>query len=92
LRVLGDRQRGTLKLIVAIESGGAVSTHITGEKSASDRTEPRRVAGWMSRSVEAVRAELQVVDCGSLDVLLYCRDDVAARARDREVDGAADRP
>jgi hypothetical protein len=43
----------------------------------------------MSRSVEAVRAELQFVDCGSLDVLLYCPDDVATSTRGPDVAGAA---
>jgi hypothetical protein len=46
----------------------------------------------MSRSVEALRAELRFVDCGSLDVLLYCADDVAASTRDSEVARPAVQP
>jgi hypothetical protein len=45
----------------------------------------------MSRSVEAVRAELQFVDSGSLDVLLYCPEDVAARTQDSKIPGAVDK-
>jgi hypothetical protein len=44
----------------------------------------------MSRSVEAVRAELRFVDSGSLDVLLYCAEDVAPGTRDPEVARAAE--
>jgi hypothetical protein len=39
----------------------------------------------MTRSFEAFRADLQFVDCGSLDVLLYCSDEVATDTRDTEV-------
>jgi hypothetical protein len=62
------------------------------EKSAGDGTRVRAGAGWMSRSVEALRAELRFVDCGSLDVLLYCADDVAASTRDSEVARPAVQP
>jgi hypothetical protein len=37
-----------------------------------------RLADWMNRSRNAMLAELKFVDCGSLDVLLYCPDDLAA--------------
>ena len=37
-------------------------------------------SGWMSRAFDALTADLRLVDCGSLDVLLYCTDDVAAGA------------
>ena len=36
-----------------------------------------RPSGWMSRAFAAMTADLRLVDCGSLDVLLYCPDDVA---------------
>ena len=36
--------------------------------------------GWMSRALAAITADLRVVDSGSLDVLLYCTDDVAVGA------------
>jgi hypothetical protein len=42
----------------------------------------------MSRSVDAVRAELKFVDSGSLDVLLYCREDVAASTQDSKIPAA----
>ena len=67
-------------------------SHTKGERSAPDRTRVRGVAARLSRSVEAVRAEFRFVDCGSLDVLLYCADDVAASTRDPEVAVPADQP
>jgi hypothetical protein len=36
-----------------------------------------RLAGWMNRSFSAIVTELKFVDSGSLDVLLYCGDDLA---------------
>ena len=38
----------------------------------------RRLAGWLRRSCRALLADLELVDCGSLEVLLYCTDDLAA--------------
>lgn len=38
----------------------------------------RRLPSWMSRSFDALADDLRLVDCGSLDVLLYCPDDVVA--------------
>ena len=37
-------------------------------------------SGWMSRALAAITADLRLVDSGSLDVLLYCTDDVAVGA------------
>jgi hypothetical protein len=37
----------------------------------------RRVAGWVRRSCRAVLADVEPVDSGSLEVLLYCTDDLA---------------
>jgi hypothetical protein len=46
-----------------------------------------RLAAWMRRSFSATIDELKLVDCGSLDVLLYCEDDlVAGTAGDVNVD------
>ena len=67
-------------------------SRIKTERSTSDGAGVRDVAGWMSRSVEAVRTELRFVDCGSLDVLLYCPDDVAANTIDPEVARPTDQP
>ena len=39
-----------------------------------------RVSGWMSRAFTAITADLRSTDCGSLDVLLYCPEDVSASA------------
>ena len=36
----------------------------------------RRLARWVRRSRDAVRADLEVVDCRSFEVLLYCPDDL----------------
>ena len=41
----------------------------------------RRLSGWVRRSFDVVAADLRPVDSGSLDVLLYCTDDVAVSAR-----------
>ena len=40
----------------------------------------RRVAGWIRRSYGEILADFKLVDCGSLDVLLYCADDLAVSA------------
>ena len=40
----------------------------------------RRLSGWVRRSFDVVVADVRPVDCGSLDVLLYCTDDVAVSA------------
>jgi hypothetical protein len=40
----------------------------------------RRLAAWVRRSLDAIVADVKPVDCGSLDVLLYCTDDVAVSA------------
>lgn len=36
----------------------------------------RRLPWWMSRPLDALAADVRLVDSGSLDVLLYCADDV----------------
>ena len=40
----------------------------------------RQVFRWTRRSFDAILADFKVVDCGSLDVLLYCADDLAVSA------------
>jgi hypothetical protein len=50
-------------------------------KSLTDRIGLRRAADWVRRSCDAVLADLELVDCGSLDVLLYCADDLAVTGR-----------
>ena len=37
----------------------------------------RRLAGWLKRSWRAMLADLELVDSGSLEVLLYCPDELA---------------
>ena len=39
-----------------------------------------RLSDRMSRAFAAMKADLRLVDSGSLDVLLYCTDDVAVGA------------
>lgn len=51
-----------------------------GDEPANQPIGFRRVSGWVSRSFDAAVADLKVVDCGSLDVLLYCTDEVAVTA------------
>jgi hypothetical protein len=55
--------------------------------SQTDRIGLRRLADWVRRSCGVMLADLQLADCGSLDVLLYCADDVAISGRrDLEID------
>ena len=53
----------------------------------------RRLAGWARRSCRAMLADIEPVDSGSLEVLLYCTDDlaVADEAPSRAIDRVADR-
>ena len=50
------------------------------EEAAIDEADFPRPSGRMSRAFAAIMADLRWVDSGSLDVLLYCTDDVAAGA------------
>ena len=54
-----------------------MQSDVDGNNSIIDRTGPRRLGGWISRSFGAMLADLEFVECGSLDVLLYCADDLA---------------
>jgi hypothetical protein len=40
----------------------------------------RRLARWANRFCSAMLAELKLIDCGSLDVLLFCPDDLSVSA------------
>lgn len=53
----------------------------------------RRRADWFKRSCRAVLADLEPVDSGSLEVLLYCTDDLVMRGDvpSRVIDRVADR-
>jgi hypothetical protein len=42
----------------------------------------RRLISWVSRVADEMRAELRVVDCCSLEVLLVCGDDLTYSAAD----------
>ena len=67
--------------------GGLVRTHVKGSASTTDGTGHWRLPGWMGRSLRAIAAELKFVDSGSVDVLLYCPDELVTRtARDAEVE------
>jgi hypothetical protein len=63
------------------------------KSSPTDAIGLRRVAGWFTRSCRAMRADLEIADSGSLEVLLYCTDDLAMRGEvpSRAVDRVADR-
>jgi len=39
----------------------------------------RRLEGWVRRSCRAMLADLEPVDSSSLDVLLYCTDELVPR-------------
>jgi hypothetical protein len=66
-----------------------MQSHVKRYESMTDRMGVRSLAGWMSRSLGAMRADLEYVDSGSVDVLLYCIDHVDA-GEPREVED--DRP
>jgi hypothetical protein len=57
------------------------------DESESMTRRRRPLGGWISRSLRAMQADLGSVECGSLDVLLYCADDIAVGAGgDSEID------
>jgi len=51
-----------------------------------------RLRARMSRLFGALLADLNIVDCESLDVLVYCRDDLAGSTGDRRLAGSIDGP
>ena len=52
-----------------------------------------RRSARMSRLFGALLADVRFVDCGSLDVLVYCPDDVAGSAPgDRQLAGTVEGP
>ena len=53
----------------------------------------RRLGGWLKRSWGAMRADVEPVDSSSLEVLLYCTDDLAMRGEvpPRVIDRVDDR-
>jgi hypothetical protein len=48
-------------------------------RSLTGATGLRRLPGWFKHSARAVLADLEPVDSSSLEVLLYCPDDLAMR-------------
>lgn len=52
----------------------------------SDAADLRSLAAWIRRRFGGVLADLEAVDCGSLDVLLYCADDLVVPPGEMEVD------
>jgi hypothetical protein len=57
------------------------------DNSATDRVGLRRLADWARRSRDAMLADLELADCGSLDVLTYCAEDLVMTGRgDLEID------
>ena len=61
--------------------------------SLSDAIGLRRLAGWARRSCRAMLADLELADSRSLEVLLYCTDDLAIRGEvpSRAIDRVGDR-
>ena len=61
--------------------------------SPTDGADFRRVARWISRSRRAMLADLEIVEPDSLEVLLYCPDDLAGdhEAPPRAIERFADR-
>ena len=53
----------------------------------------RRLAGWFKRSWSAMLADVEPVDSSSVEVLLYCTDDLAMRGEvpSRVIDRVDDR-
>jgi hypothetical protein len=57
------------------------------DKSVAGRIGLRRLADWIRRSCDAMLADLELADCGSLDVLTYCAEDLVMTGRgDLEID------
>jgi len=56
---------------------------VSGEanESMTDTMRLGRLRGWMGRFVGPLLADLKFVDSASLDVLVYCADDLAAGTR-----------
>lgn len=61
-------------------------------ETTSDPIELGRLPARMSRLFGALLADLKIVDCGSLDVLVYCNDDVAGSTGDRRLARSIDGP
>lgn len=60
---------------------------IPNESASDNRIGLRGLADRVKGSCGAMLADLKLVDCGSLDVLLYCPDDLVMVARgDLEID------
>jgi hypothetical protein len=49
----------------------------------TERIVIRRRVGWRSRWFETILADVKGVDSGSLDVLLYCADDLSVHGAER---------
>lgn len=56
----------------------ASPTDVNANESVIETMGVRRLTGRMSRLFGAILADFEYVDSGSLDVLLYCADDLAA--------------
>jgi hypothetical protein len=68
---------------------------ISGEpkQAVTDTNYLRRFPGRMSGLAAALLADVKFVDCGSLDVLVYCQDDLAVGAPgDWRLAGGVDGP
>jgi hypothetical protein len=66
---------------MAVQHQGEVSLQLQADPNRllPDAIGLRRLAGWVRRSYRARLADLEPVDSSSLDVLLYCTDDLVPR-------------
>ena len=73
--------------------GVVLQSRVNPNRSPVDVIGLRRLADWLTRSRRAMLADFEVVDSGSLEVLLYCTDDLATRGEvpSRVVDRVVDR-
>jgi hypothetical protein len=73
--------------------GVVVQSQANPNSSPIDGIGLRRLAGWLKRSRRAMLADFELVDSGSLEVLLYCNDDLAMRGEvpSRVIDRVDDR-
>jgi hypothetical protein len=73
--------------------GVVLQSQANPKRSLMDAIGLRRLSGWLERSRRAMLADFEPVDSGSLEVLLYCTDDLAIRGEvpSRVIDRVHDR-
>jgi hypothetical protein len=61
------------------EGEGSLQSQANPNRPLTDAIGLRPLAGWVRRSCRAMLADLEPVDSSSLEVLLYCTEDLVAR-------------